>query len=156
MRTQEEIVARINEVLDVPFNFEPDVLLPFLDFPHAKEFLKSETTEEAWVKVSGSERTDAVALEEAKKYMAETGWDKAMNHRGLSAGRTVQKMRAWMWLIGNDELATLCDDNSKYREYGAPILAAICEKYNWPIPVDPGLENMIEGRPCREGCNEGC
>jgi hypothetical protein len=155
MRTQEEIVARINSTVDVPFNFEPDVLLPFLDFEHAKPFLKAEATEELWEKDRVALRTDESALAHAREYMA-FGWDKVLNHRGLSASRTVQKMRAWMWLVGNDELVALCDDGSKFPMYGAPVLNEICRHYGWPVPVDPLLENMIQGRACNPECEEGC
>jgi hypothetical protein len=157
MRTHEEIVARIkdSESQASLFNFEPDVLLPFLDFEHVKPFLKPEVTEELWNK-DFIPATEEAILSQAKDYMASTGWDKVINHRGLSANRTIQKMAAWMWLMGNNALVAMCDDDMKYPMYGAPILAAICECYGWPIPAEPGIQNMIQGRKCVPDCEEGC
>src|SRR5882672_7178747 len=149
MRTQDEIAERLDETLKLPLNFEPDVLLPFLDYERAKPYLKPEATEERWNKCRL--RTDEDALNEAKAYMV-VGWDKAINHRGISANRTVQKMCCWMWLVGNDELMAVCNDDSKFAQYGAPVLAAICGKLGWPIPNDDGLKNMIAGRPCHDEC----
>jgi hypothetical protein len=64
-------------------------------------------------------------------------------------------MRAWMWLLGRDDLVEICD-NGKYSQYGAPILAAICEALKWPIPDSEEAVNMIAGRSCHQGCEEGC
>jgi len=64
------------------------------------------------------------------------GWGKVRNHRGLSADRTILKMKAWLWLLGDDELEAFAADYANYPQYGAPILKAICEKYDFPIPED--------------------
>jgi hypothetical protein len=156
MRTQQEIAAKMSESMNSNqlFDFTPDVLLPFMDYEHAKPFLKETVTAMEWMTHS-SPSTDEAVLAEAKEYMAEYGWDKALNHRGLSANRTINKMQAWMWLVGNDELADLCASGN-YSQYGAPVLAAICQHYNWPIPDDEAAKNMIAGRPCRPDCEEGC
>lgn len=47
MKTQKEIVDKINEIKDEDFfGFRVSDLLEYLDFEHAKEFLKPEATKE--------------------------------------------------------------------------------------------------------------
>jgi hypothetical protein len=153
MRTQEEIVARVIEKRDEFLNFEPEVLIPFLKYEYAKRFLKDEVTVDDW---DPDLLTKEIILSQAKTYMAEYGWDKAENHRGISAGRTVQKMEVWMWLLGNDKMVAVCQDDSMYPQYGAPILKAICKEYNWPIPNNEEVQRMSRGEPCGADYDCGC
>ena len=152
MRTQEEIAARIVKEQADYCLFSHEVYVPYLDFEHAKPFLIENAPAEKWP----APKVESDILNEAKTYMAEYGWDKAMNHRGISASRTVEKMRAWMWLLGRDDLVAVCDDDTQYPQYGAPVLNAICEAMKWPIPADEAIQNMIVGRPCSPDCEEGC
>jgi hypothetical protein len=100
-RTQEEIVARIkwekewNDFL----NFAIEDLIVYLDFVHAQHYLKAEVTEESWIKSSKDPK------QEITDYMP-FAWDKANNCRGLSAGRSIDHLRAWLWLAGEDEFLT--------------------------------------------------
>lgn len=100
--------------------------------------------------------SDDRVRDEMRQYMAEVGWDKVLGHRGISAGRTVEKMTAWLWLLGDDEMVRFAEDDSNYPQYGAPILKAICEKYGFPIPDDPAARRMAVGRRCVPDCDEGC
>jgi hypothetical protein len=77
-------------------------------------------------------------------------WGKARDHRGISASRSVEKMRTWVWLLDDPEIT------ANYQNYGAPILRAICERYGFPIPDGDDMRRMSEGEPCRDGCDEGC
>ncbi|NMC34574.1 MAG: hypothetical protein GYA36_19300 [Veillonellaceae bacterium] len=154
MRTQDEIVKKIRESESL-FGFEKEVWLPFLDYEHAKPFLKPESTKEMWENVAAE---DAVVLEQMRDYAA-FGWEKIWDHRGISASRTIEKMKAWLWLLGTpeaDELIKFADADENYPQYGAPILAKICRAYGFPIPDDAGIARMIEGKPCIDGCDEGC
>src|SRR3972149_4515298 len=153
MRTEQDVVKRVKNSNDI-FGFDKDILLPFLSFDLAKEFLKEEATEEEWVKVQSASSEEAV-LNDVKKYM-EFAWEKVSGHRGISADRSVTKMKTWMWLLGNDELECFADVEINYRYYGAPILAKICKHYGWSIPTDGLTENMIKGKPCCFDCERGC
>jgi hypothetical protein len=145
MRTQDEIAERFMRKRQEFLNFEPEILVAFLDYEHAKPILKEGVTADEW----GESRIPLIretVVEHARTYMGEYGWDKCLNHRGISANRTVQKMEAWMWLLCDDEMVAVCQDPELYPQYGAPILKAICEKYGWEIPDDPAVDRMAAGK----------
>lgn len=151
MRTQEEIAARCEETSKMPFCFQPDVFLDFLDFDHARPFLKPEATREQWdvapdpnappspypdreILVLGHPvpltRENVLAL--MREYMA-FAWEKVRHQRGISANRSVDKMTAWIWLLTDEEAMTAIEDLD-YAPYGAPILRYICRRYGFDIP----------------------
>ena len=156
MRTQEELVAYI-EKNNQFMNWAAEALVPFLDFRHAKPFLKPEANEEGW-----KERTDEYPFTEEGftetliTYMNEYGFDKALNHRGISASRTIDKVKAWAYALGNDELVTFLNDYDNYPQYGAPMLAKVAETFSIPQPDSREWERMKQGLPCEPGCQEGC
>lgn len=82
-------------------------------------------------------------------------WTKVRGHRGISAGRSVQKYEAWAWLLDDEETVKVCRDNSQYAPYGAPILKHICGKYGFEVPRGEDVKRMVAGQPCEPGC-EGC
>ena len=55
-------------------------------------------------------------------------WEKANHRRGISAGRSLDHMSAWLWLLGHDEAADAMLDHD---HYGKPRLRAICEAFGW-------------------------
>lgn len=164
MRTQSEIVDLYRKKAAF-LDFTNEVLIAFLDYDHAKEFLKPEVTAEAWEVMSRSVGGDAPThsrllgesdiSEQMAGYMR-FAWGKVEDHRGISAGRSVQKLAALAWLTGDDEILPFSENNSNYAQYGAPILKHICEKYGLPMPSDRGLLRMAEGLPCVKDCEEGC
>lgn len=147
-RTQEEIVAQIRAVSGKMLCFEPEVLLPFLDFAHAKEFLKPEAKEADW-KQSPLES----ALGELREYMT-FAWGE--DHRGISASRSVDKCAAWAWILGRGDIYKKAHDDENYAQYGAPALKLICEAFDLPIPQGKGLQRMMAGEPCHDHCDQGC
>jgi hypothetical protein len=154
MRPQEEIVKKVQES-DSLLGFELEVLIQHLDYEHAKPFLNKEfvakpDAEERWAK-EAKEHTDEVVKQEMAQYMAEFGWPKAEGHRGISANRTIEKMFAWLWLLGDEE-TTRTLENAPYENYGCPMLAIICKRYNLPIPDSVEVQNMINSRPCCDSC----
>lgn len=153
MRTAEEIVEYI-KADDGFLSFQSEVLVPYLPFDEAKQFLKDGVTVEGWVELPQPISPERV-LADVQEYM-KFAWDKALDHRGLSASRSVSKMTAWMWMLGDDELVELCSDDSAYPQYGAPILRAISEKYGCEIPQSDFLARMAQGLPCESGCDMGC
>lgn len=124
MRTDKEIVARIHEVKDRDIlGFEWPLLVTRLSFDLARPFLQKEATEVEWGKVVP--RDHETVLSELKDYMP-FAWEKANNCRGISAGRSIAHMRAWLWLLGEEDAAAGITD---YNMYGKPELRAICEHY---------------------------
>ena len=120
-RTQEEIAKRIEEVKDNDFfgTTRQDIVC-FLDFENAKEYINSETPKDAWDKVRKACNDPKFLM---KEYM-EFAWGKANNCRGLSAARSLDHYKAWLWLDGNDEL---CKELDEYEFYGKDHLVKICE-----------------------------
>lgn len=128
MKTQEQIVEKFKELVKSGedfFGVMRNDLIVYLDFVYAKEFLKDEITEEEWNNDKKSYCDESV-IKEIAEYMP-FAWDKANNCRGLSAGRNMDHMYAWCWLLGLDELA---ESTKGYDLYGKPQLKAICEHFN--------------------------
>lgn len=119
-RTQDEIVARIEarKSKDV-FGFEVSEYVDFLDFEHARQYLKGDATAEQWAE---AERPLTDVRQVMIDYMP-FAWQKANNCRGISAGRSLAHYQAWLWLDGNDELA---EQIRTYEYYGKPQLEEIC------------------------------
>lgn len=119
-RTQVEILNRIHAIApDDFFGFQTNDLVYFLDFEHAKPFLMEGTTAEQW-----SPALDPI--EKIKEYMP-FAWGKANNNRGLSALRSIEHMKAWVWLDDQPTLSELLEPD--YQYYGKNHLVAICEHY---------------------------
>jgi hypothetical protein len=150
-RTQDEIVQRIRDTRDDDWaGFRAEVLLSRLDFEHAREFLKPTATPAEWAKDPPPESVE----EEARDYMA-FAWGKAIGHRGISAGRSIDKIGEFLWLLGRDDTLERFEQ-ADYAQYGAPALALACREMGWPIPEDEATQRMIRGEPCRPDCYEGC
>lgn len=155
MRTQEQIIERMKDIEKADFfGFGQEVLIGFLDFQHAKPFLNDTATEEKWNEAGDRNPTEENVKKEMADYMT-FAWGKAKDHRGLSAGRSIEKMKAYVWLLENDALLEKIE-TIDYSQYGAPKLAAICREYSLPIPASEAIARMVEGKPCRDGCDEGC
>jgi len=119
-RTNEEIVAEIERAkAGDMFGFYSGDLIYALPFELAKPHLKPEAKAEEWV-----QQTDPA--KEIREYMP-FAWGKANDCRGLSAGRSVEHMQAWLWLDGKDELSRRLDD--VYEFYGKPCLVLVCKEY---------------------------
>lgn len=160
MRTQEEIKAKFEQHHKVPFDFTPEILLDYFTFKDAEPYLKDDfktkkDAESLWNKDKKDPSDRNTILEDMATYMHEFGWPKALGHRGLSASRTIQKMEAWLWLLGDED--TL-DEVTKapYENYGCPKLAIICNKYGLPIPDDQAAKNMMSGLHCGADYVCGC
>jgi hypothetical protein len=133
--------------------FDIDVYLNYLTFEQARPLLKEGATCEDWGGVKPLTREQV--LSDMKDYMT-FAWMKVKDHRGNSASRSGSKMRAWLWLLEDEELREYADNHDHWPQYGAPILAAICDKYGFAIPDSSELRNMIEGRPCGVDYPCGC
>lgn len=126
MRNQDEIVNRVKEVSKSDlFGVMTSDLLAYLDFEHAKEFLKEGTTKEEWE--AGDDpypKKEENIKEEIVNYMP-FAFGKANDCRGLSATRSINHMQAWLWLLGDAEYEKI--EAIPYQHYGKEKLIAICE-----------------------------
>lgn len=116
MKTQEQILKRISELEanNDMFGFQRSDLIGFLTFENAKKFLKDEVTADKWV-------TKTDPKKEISDYLP-FAWGKANNRRGISAGRSVEHMKAWLWLMEHPLAETLDDD---YEFYGKNCLVTV-------------------------------
>lgn len=136
MKTQDEIAQKIKSRAGQFLDFLPEVLIEYLSFDKARPFLNEDVIaekgeEEARKEWGGcKDVTEELVIAEMKDYM-EFAWGKAIDERGISATRSIQKMEAWMFLLGKDEGF---DFESDYEPYGKPILRKICELFDFPIP----------------------
>lgn len=166
-RTQEQIAARYKDC--GPFDFAGEVLLDYLDFAHAQPFLKPEVTEAEWSRpierfdgfgpetdvVTPISPDNAAHTLDAMRHYAAFGWTKIEDHRGISASRTVDKMGAWVWLLGYDP-KDVFNRNADWGQYGAGCLAKVCEHFGFPIPDAEWARRMIVGELCCDDCESGC
>lgn len=155
MRKSSEIVDRIKTTAKQPMNFEPEVLAQYLSFDDAADVRNEKVTQDEWGTQTRPLTRDAV-LEDAAEYMGRIGWDKCVNHRGISAYRTIQKMTAWVWLIEDGDAVAFLEDDANYPQYGAPALKYLCERFGWPIPDDESVLRMAAGKPCGADYECGC
>lgn len=125
-RSPEEIVARCKSIeRDDFFGFQRAELIAFLPFGAAREFLRPDVTAEQWKDhVPTVEKVTAVMLD----YMP-FAWKKANDRRGISASRSVEHMKAWLWLLDEEALAE--DLGRIYEFYGKPCLQVICDCFGW-------------------------
>lgn len=122
MRTTQEILERIKEVeKDDFFGAIRSDLMDFLPFAEAKQFLKGGVTEDQW---NQKENTRDSIIKEIVDYLP-FAWDKANNCRGLSAGRSIDHMSAYAWLLGDEELRGL--EEVEYEHYGKEKLEYMCK-----------------------------
>jgi len=67
-------------------------------------------------------------IERIKGYMS-FAWEKANDKRGISANRSIDHFKGWLWLLGDEEGTEYLKVN--YIPYGKPGLAYICKKYGF-------------------------
>jgi len=133
LRTQDEIVQRFEERKKGDFlGFEVGEYLDYLDYEHAKPYLKKSVTSKEW-----EEETERplplnkkAILKRMLDYMG-LAWEKANGCRGISASRSISHYQAWIWLAGDQELLQKVQDETNYEHYGKEILVMICDFYGW-------------------------
>ena len=127
MRTQKEILARIKTIQDSGadiFGTEVGDLVGALEFKNAKPFLNKGVKAKDWKQTKDFKK-------EMIEYMS-FAWEKANDKRGLSAMRSLQHYRNWLWLDGDEEIWPTLDE---YEHYGKEHLITICGY----LGLDPNL-----------------
>lgn len=154
MKTQDEIQAHLREVITEGrmFDFRGDALLSCLDYEHAREWLKEDTTPTEWELIAHLDEEHVRA--ELAGYMA-FAWGKVEDHRGLSANRSVDKIGAWLWVLDETE-ALAAFETARFENYGAPKLRAACEHLHLPMPEHESVRRMSESLRCHDSCRNGC
>lgn len=142
MRTQEEIVAKVEEIRVEGWDFfgtATSDLLEFVEFKNAKKFLREEAEEKDWI--VPVEPTPEVIKAKIVDYLP-FAWEKANNCRGLSAGRSLTHMYAWLWLMGDDVLESI-GDVLEYEFYGKDHLVNISKLvgFDWEAYDDGERSN---------------
>lgn len=130
--SQLDIVARIRARDDGDFfKWEVSEYVNFLDYAHAKAWLKEEVSEAEWEKARVPHTKENV-LDTMKRYQT-FAWEKANDCRGLSAQRSIMHYIAWAWLLGDADFAEEIDRlyYQEYDFYGKPILIRIAERYGF-------------------------
>lgn len=154
MQTVEALIERVKKPSSF-LGFDADALYTFVPMPEVLELL----TDEGKARYESGEAkptplTRENVIEAMREYMERIGWEKVEDHRGISAGRTVEKMEAWIWLLDDRDTLKAVED-APYENYGAPKLAVVCKAYGFPIPEDQDIQRMIRGERCSAGCT-GC
>ncbi len=136
-KNEEEIEKKIESLTNL-FDFSSEVLIPYLSFSKCKERYHNEYVSkiESGEKPEPKPITDIYeTVQDMLDYMV-FGWSKALDERGISASRTITKLRAWFWLLGREDLVSILEDDRLYNPYGAPMLIKVCNKIGIEVPED--------------------
>ncbi len=124
-RSQADIVSRIEAIKSTDFfGFRTSDLIGFLDFEHAKPYLKPEATAANWTAISSDRNSVLKTMED---YM-DFAWEKANDCRGISAGRSMAHYTEWVWMLGDENLF---GNLERYEYYGKDNLVKLCQHYGW-------------------------
>lgn len=150
-RTQKEILARFREVHEDPsdpFAWRLEVLT---------EAMTADTIRVAVPDVHDEDLADWTPVDTeptARAYLT-FAVVKIRGHRGISASRSVDKLREYAWLLGRDDV-TAAMDAVDYPQYGAPKVKVFADGLGWEWPDEPQLARMAAGEPCTPDCERGC
>lgn len=152
-RTQDEILARFQAADDM-FGFAREVLIEAMTPETVLRFNPDATIGDDWTAWSAAD-VKAKAL----SYL-DFAIEKATGHRGLSAERSVTKLREFAWLLGRDDVVAAMDA-AEYPQYGMPKVKAFADGMRWPFSAETSweqraLNRMAQGLPCTDDCGEGC
>lgn len=133
-RTYQEIIDQINYLKEGYrdlFGAQIGDLIEFLPYENAKQFLNDEVIEADWI-----QKTDVAKA--AKDYLP-FAWSKANDCRGISSGRSIDHMEAYLWLSGADSEMLSGWRDANYQYYGKPLLVCASEffGFDWKS-VDDG------------------
>ena len=125
MRTIEEIAERVWALRGSNadfFGFESADLIVRLPFDQASPYLRAGVTREEW---EPRPRDHASVLKALESDLIEA-FRAANDCQGNSAFRAMSRLKATLWLLGEDEAA---EELEGYTYYGKPQLRAVCDHY---------------------------
>lgn len=131
IRKQEEILEKFKSIdqFDDFFGVQRTDLLLFMEFETAVPFLKDEYVKDV---KSGKEeykhKTDP--KKEILSYLP-FAFEKAENQRGLSAARSLDHLKTWIWLDDDKFYNEIIEDIENYTNYGIPQLKKIATHYGF-------------------------
>ena len=134
-RTIKEILDRIDAIKnDDFFGAQLSDLIDFLPFEQAKPFLKDDVTPEQWQGLQSTPTSDVIR-KKAAEYLP-FAWEKANGCRGLSAGRSIDHMRAYLWMLNDGSLERM--EEIEYEHYGKEqlIFASDHVGFDWKAHDD--------------------
>ena len=122
MRPPEEVAKRFSDTND-PMGWAREVLMLGMTHEALKPHLADPN--DPW-----TPPTEAEIREEAIEYV-KFAFDKALGHRGISANRSVTKLREYLWLL---ELPMERFNAADYPMYGVPYLFEAAKVLGVEIP----------------------
>lgn len=124
-RASAEIFARA-QAADDGFGWARGLLLAYCDYETVRPLLTDGVTADDWAKIADNpERVG----ESARSYHL-FALGKIAAKRGISAERSVIKLREYAWLMGRDDVVAAMDA-APYGHYGAPKVAAFGEGFGY-------------------------
>ena len=153
MRTIDEVRARFKE-LDEHKKDPNKGIEDFLGFQRESlmQFLP-----ECWELEGRRDQCPALTEDNVRSALVDYlgfAFSKAINHRGISANRSVDKLKTWAWVLGRNDLVEFADDKSNYQNYGVPVLKRFAQAFDVAPP--DFIKNWPDGGPCEPGCEQGC
>lgn len=134
VRSHDEILAYGNKH-DGMFSFSKEILINYLPVDKSVDWIQDKHKAEH---LSCALRLIDDVFETTQDFLDYMvfGWMKALDQRGISASRTIDKCATWMWLLGRDDVEQVLRDNDLYNPYGVPALIKACEKLGISVPED--------------------
>jgi hypothetical protein len=154
MRTVDEVLARIEEIENTLVgSMTVDDLYEVLTYDEVKSKLRPEVTREEWGEIHS--RSSESARRKLVRYLP-FAIEKAVNHRGISASRSVSHFKNWAWLMEDSEAQEFIADGGNYAMYGVPIIKYLLSRYNvkyeFSSPEERRIfECMAKGECCGSG-----
>jgi hypothetical protein len=124
-RTSAEILARAQAADDI-FGWAQELLLSYCDYETVKPLLNDGVTAEDWA----TNADDPAKVGDAARSYYAFALGKIEDERGISAERSVIKLREYAWLMGRDDVITAMDA-ALYPPYGAPKVAAFGQGFGY-------------------------
>jgi hypothetical protein len=125
MRTQNEIAERLKVNDDDIFGYKAEALLEFAEYSaFVAAFARKPGISAAdWFETQMPLNRETVLLRMAD-YM-EHAWTKALLHDSIGSTQSVNKLEAWIWLLGDEEYERVWPkvEAAGFANYGAPRLA---------------------------------
>lgn len=161
MRTQEEIIERIVAIVADRSDFfgtRQEELIAMVEVERLSDPRLTKVYGEITATEGYAPRTEEQVREAAADYL-EFAVGKAFDHRGLSAARSVDHYREWVWLLCTDSIVEEFEATD-YASYGVPQLRFAAQALGlherWEALRTPTTDRMADGLSCGEDWCSGC